>query len=322
MNMFWTIYKNLEKELIELSNKIYFCDKQDSVYSIHISDLLIRTSVEIEALSKELYKLAGGNMTPVDDEGNERDLFFDSDCIQYLDINWRITKKRVNVVSPNFYFTKTENIVLHPLKNCNKRGMGRWKKAYQAVKHDRVESLSAGNIANLIRAMATLYLLNIYYRNEKYDVGTVMNTVPFDTRMGSDIFSVSLAHAERCRFAAYMSDESIETSVRAELDSAVLIQKYTDDAFKLLHRTMIEYNNDARDRLLNSPEVVQFYLAHPDYKVKSLLSLAQDAGGVELVKRMMQGQSILSSIPKANMEVVLYKGQKIYPVLENDETLN
>lgn len=317
--MFWTIYKNLEKELIELSNNIHFCDKQDTVYSIHISDLLIRTSVEIEALSKELYKLAGGNMTPVGDNGDVRDLFFDSDCIQYLDINWKITKKCVNVVCPNFYFSKTENLVLHPLKNCNKRGMGRWKKAYQAVKHDRVESLSAGNIANLIRAMASLYLLNIYYRNEKYDVGTLMNTMPFDTRMGSDIFSVSLAHAEKCHFTTCMSDESIVETVRDELDSAVIVQKYTDEAFKSLHRTMIEYNNSAKERLINSPEVKEFLNENPEYKFKSLLSLARDAGGESLAQKMMQGQSILSSIPKANMEVVLFKGQQLYPVLNDDE---
>lgn len=30
MNLYWSIYKNLERELIELSNKIYFCDKQDN----------------------------------------------------------------------------------------------------------------------------------------------------------------------------------------------------------------------------------------------------------------------------------------------------
>lgn len=86
--MFWVIYKNLEKEVIELANKLHFCDNQENMYSIYISDLLIRTAVEIEALSKELYKSAGGNMNPVDTEGNERDLMFDSDCIQFLDQKW------------------------------------------------------------------------------------------------------------------------------------------------------------------------------------------------------------------------------------------
>lgn len=315
MNMFWSIYKNLEKELLDLSNRIHFCDTQDSVYSIHISDLLIRTSVEIEALSKELYKLSGGDMTPKDNDGSERDLFFDSDCIQLLDMNWHITKKRVSVVAPTFYFTKQENLILQPLKNCNKRGNGRWKKAYQAVKHDRLESLSAGNIANLIRAMAALYILNLYYRDEKYDVGTVMNTVPFDTRMGSDVFSATLAHAEKCRFAEEMSDDGIDDAVKAELEHAVYVQKYTDDAFELLHKTMMEYNDSARDMLIHSPEVAQFLGANPDYKYTSLLTLAKDAGGEALANKMMKGQSVLKSIPQANMEVVLNKVQPIYPVL-------
>lgn len=125
VNLFWNIYKNLENELIALSNNIFFCDEQDLVYSIHISDLLIRTAVEIEAISKELYKIAGGNMSPVDADGKQRDLFFDSDCIQFLDIKWKITKKIVNVVSPNFFFKKEENLVLRPLKDCNKQGKGR-----------------------------------------------------------------------------------------------------------------------------------------------------------------------------------------------------
>lgn len=317
MNMFWTIYKNLEKELLALANDIHFCDTQDSVYSVHISDLLIRTSVEIEAISKELYKTAGGNMTPLDDQGNERDLFFDSDCIQYLDLNWHITKKCVNVVAPNFYYTKKENLILQPLKNCNKRGSGRWKKAYQAVKHNRIESLSAGNIANLIRAMAALYILNLYYRNEKYDAGTFMNTTPFDTRMGSDIFSASLAHAEKCRFSKEMSDENIDDSVKAELDSAIYVQKYTDEAFRLLHQTMVEYHTSASDILIHSPEVAQFLAENPEYKCTSLLTLAHDAGGDILTRKMMHGQSVLKSIPKANMEVILYKAQPIYPVLTN-----
>lgn len=313
MNMFWTIYKNLEKELIELSNNIHFCDKQASVYSVHISDLLIRTSVEIEALSKELYKLAGGNMAPLDDEGKPRDLFFDSDCIQYLDINWEITKKKVSVVSPHFYFTETENLVLRPLKDCNKRGNGRWKKAYQAVKHNRIESLSTGNIANLIRAMAALYILNLYYRNETYCLGTPINTAPFDCRMGSDIFSVFIAHAEQYNFENYSGDDSTEDAVKSQLDSSILIQKYTDESFEILRNSLKKYNIEAKERLIHSPEALQFIATHPDYKIKSLLSFAQDIGGEDFVNHLLHGQQIISDIHKTQIEVVLNKGQQIYP---------
>jgi len=46
-NLYWSVYKNLEKEVLELSNQIHIDDEQLNVYSIKISELLIRCSVEI-----------------------------------------------------------------------------------------------------------------------------------------------------------------------------------------------------------------------------------------------------------------------------------
>lgn len=312
MNLFWMVYKNLEDEVLELSKKIHFCDGQDNVYSIFISDLLIRTAVEIEALSKELYKIAGGDMNPVDEDGNVRDLFFDTDCIQYLDINWSITKKCVNVVSPNFFFTKKENLVLYPLKNCNKRGSGRWKKAYQSVKHNRIECLNAGNIANLIRAMAALYLLNVYYRDEIHAIGTRIEEIPFDARMGSKLFSVSVAHAEEYDFDKQNGDESIVDAVKMELPSSTLIQKYTDESYELLCRSMKTYSEEAKERLSKSPEVAQFIINNPEYKYKGLLAFATDVGGSSFANQLLKGQEIIKDIYKSDMIIVLNKGQSIY----------
>lgn len=315
MNLYWPIYKNLEQKLLELSEFIHFSDDQENVYSLSISNLLIRTAVEIESLAKELYKLTGGNMTPVDESGKSRTLYFDQDCIQHLDVNWNITKKVVYVVTPAFYFTQQENLILKPLKNCDKPSKGRWKKAYQAIKHNRVESMRAGNIGNLIRAMAALYILNIYYRDEKFDIGTIAKSEPLDARLGSEIFSVSLAHAEKCRFAEEMSDEGIDDAVKRELDSSIYIQKYTDDAFEKLNRDMVEYNKHAGKILIEAPEVGAFLASNPDYKVSNLIALARDAGGSQLVDKIMRGQSILGSLPTAKMEAVLNKMQQIYPTL-------
>ena len=55
INLYWPIYKNLEREFIELSNWIHIDDNQLSIYSVKISELLIRCSVEIESISKDLY---------------------------------------------------------------------------------------------------------------------------------------------------------------------------------------------------------------------------------------------------------------------------
>ena len=198
-------------------------------------------------------------------------------------------------------------MVLRPLKDCNKRGSGRWKKAYQAVKHNRVESLAA------------LYLLNLYYRKERYDVGTRMNTIPFDTRMGSDIFSVSLAHAEEYDFDKQVGDEGSIEAVRMEILTSVLIQEYTDESYKMICNSLKKYNEESKERLLQSPETIQFIKDNPEYKIKSLLSFAKDVGGTEFTNRMLSGQGIVRDIYKTNMEVILNKGQQIYPTFSETE---
>ena len=144
-----------------------------------------------------------------------------------------------------------------------------------------------------------------------------MNTVSFDSRMGSDIFSIKLVHAEQCRLDVNMSDKSIDNVTKEELDSAIYVQKFTNEAFKLLHQSMMEYSTSAKERLANSIEVVQFLTDNPDYKAENLLSLAKDAGGEPLVKAILKGQSIRKTLLKADMEAILYKAQPIYPTLIN-----
>ena len=71
--LFWNAYKRLEKEVLALSEVIHFDDHQRSVYSSKIGDLLVRSVIEIESLSKVLFDAEGG-IRPSD-----RDLYFDTD---------------------------------------------------------------------------------------------------------------------------------------------------------------------------------------------------------------------------------------------------
>jgi len=187
-NIYWSIYKNLEREIIDLANLVHFDDKQLTVYSIKISELLIRTVVEIESISKELYFMNGG--TKPDDSK----LFFDTDCIDLLEKKWLLSKKVILVSSSNFYFTKEENRILKPLYKANKRGSSSsdWQKSYQSVKHNRAKNLAKGTISNLIRAMAGLFLLNIYYKDLQYDLEKDATGTNFDNGLGSAIFSCKI----------------------------------------------------------------------------------------------------------------------------------
>lgn len=95
----------LEKEFLKLADYIHFSDDQLGTYSMFIADLIVRCSVEIEALSKELYCMLGGNMSPTDLQGNARDLYFDTDCLDLLEQKRVISKKQIMVSTINFYFT-------------------------------------------------------------------------------------------------------------------------------------------------------------------------------------------------------------------------
>ncbi len=160
-NLYWNVYKNLERELIALSEVIHIDDTQLDVYSMKIADLLVRVAVKIESISKELYFMQGGT------KPDDNNLFFDTDCLKLLDDNWQLSKKTVMVTSPAFDFKKDENIRLTPLYKAHKRGTSssKWQHAYQAVKHNRAKDMKKGNLRNFISALATLYILNLYYND-------------------------------------------------------------------------------------------------------------------------------------------------------------
>lgn len=199
-DIFWQTYLNLEKEAIEVSKYIFFtdevlennksgiviqsCDTQLKTFSPYIADLLVRCCVQIEAVSKELYFNNGGTKPRGD-----KDLFFDEDCLKLIDKKWQTHKKIVMVVAPFFNFTKDENRILKPLREAHKRQGTYWEKAYQAVKHDRYSSLQKGNVKAFIHALAALYLLNIYYRNDSW-VTKYQDISKIDYSLGSSIFAV------------------------------------------------------------------------------------------------------------------------------------
>ena len=164
-NLYWPMYQRLEQELINLSEFIYIDDKQLPVYSIKLAELLMRCSMEIESISKEMYSQYASKF-PKDCEP-----YFDTDCINLLESKWKLGSKKVIISHQNFFLSDQKRNIF-PLRKANKRGSSgsKWKQAYQAIKHNRTKNMSRANIENLLTAMAALYLLNIYYMNKEFNV--------------------------------------------------------------------------------------------------------------------------------------------------------
>ncbi len=316
-NLYWPVYKNLEKEFLKLADYIHISDDQTSIYSMHIADLIVRCSVEIEALSKELYSSLGGNMTPTDTNGDVRDLYFDTDCLDLLEQKWHISKKEITVSAINLYLTEEKHRLLLPLHKANKRGTSgsKWKQAYQAVKHDRRNSLKKATIENLLHAMGALYILNLYYMDERTDIGRVyLSDHNFDNRAGSEIFSAHCCHATCIAMAYHMDDSCISPPLGDELERSIYIIKYDDKSFREMHKNFCLDFQITEQRFNNSPEIAKFLSEHPEYKDKSINEICLAAGGDSLLMRIVCMQHSMGE-RSTRMEALLNKHSGIYPEL-------
>lgn len=234
--LFWQVYMNLERDFLSLADTIYLNDVQQNVYSMRIADLLVRTVIEIEALSKELYLANGGEVV------KDAKMFFDTVCLNHLNNLWKLEEKVVLVVSPAIYFEDEGNKILKPLCGANIRGdkSADWKKAYQAVKHNRVKDISEGSIKHLLHGLAALYVLNLYYRNESIKDITLDDMTSVNPSFGSSLFAVKIhklidpkvdgPYQKRCDYdqCVYIEDYEQRSMKNTMKSTSAMRKKYND----------------------------------------------------------------------------------------------
>lgn len=319
INLYWPIYRNLEKEVVELSNQIHFDDKQLDVYSVKISELLIRCVVEVESIAKELY-LKNGGETPID-----RDLYFDSDCLNLLEEKWNLSKKIIIISSANFYFQLEENKVLTPLKKANKRGTSSadWEKGYQAVKHNRTANLSKGNIKNLLRAMGALFLLNLYHRTDVID-STGSNSTNFADNL-SELFNIKVHKwcGEKNEKDSYLK--------QSDFDECTYLIKWTNEYKNKWSEFTTEQEKNLNEIIFNHPKVKQHinenliengeikqtefssFIQNRDYF--KLFDMKKEYGNMINTAMLMASQKLSFDWKKPQQyEAVLNMNQQIYPL--------
>ena len=125
------------------------------------------------------------------------------------------------------------------------------------------------SIENLLHAMGALYILNLYYKDEIFDIGRVyMGNKEFDNRVGSDVFSVFNYNATSLSMAVRMDDSCIAQQPDNDLDKSIYIVKYDDKSFKEMHKNFCLDNESASNNFKNSPEIIGFLKQNPDYKVE------------------------------------------------------
>lgn len=231
-NLYWNIYQRLEQELIELSDVVFIDDIQLNVYSMRIADLLMRTCVEIEAISKRLYIDNGGKVI------DEKKMYFDKVCIDFLESKWSLSKKVVFVTCPTLYFKDDSNKLLTPLLHANIFGPNSadWAVAYQAIKHSRINNLSQGNIKLFIRSLAALYILNLYLRQQIIDLDRDPNGSEVDWGLGSKVFSVKI-HPDSSGI-----EDDYKYVKKEDYDECIYLSRKTDETNRKAVEAMKKLN--------------------------------------------------------------------------------
>ncbi len=312
INLFWSVYKNLENELLTLTKYIHFSDKQLTVYSMHIGDLIVRCAIEIEAISKALYEQLGGNMSPVDSDGNNRDLYFDTDCIELLEQQWHLSQKKLSITSISAYFEDEDNLFICPLKKANKRGTSgcKWKQAYQAIKHNRLESLKMATLGNLINALGALYILNLYYKSDVYELNN--SGTNFDDRVGSSFFSVLCYHATGLTMSYDMDDNNIWTSSKFGLEESLYVMRYTEESYINMHKAFC-LDAEITEQNFTKSTIIQNYLKeHPESAGKNITQICIEAGGDNLLMSIVSFKHTRKE-RSSKVEAIINKHGYIYP---------
>lgn len=198
-----------------------FRDGQLDVYSSEIIDLILRAAAEIESIAKELYFAESGT---TDDRTKIK---FDRHALTDLIGRWNLDAKVVILSSPNMFFTTSE---IRPLEYNSKNGWDEdsweWNTvSYQPLKHNRAASMNVGNLKYLIRIMAALYLLNLYFRNEEYDSADHAGT-NLPAGLGSRLFSVDVDSVGWSGGGKYLPTEKYDRSCYLVLPTDKYLREY------------------------------------------------------------------------------------------------
>ena len=183
-NYYLPIYQQIEREVIDLTAFIFFSDEQITLYSLKIADLIIRCSIEVESIAKDIYRR---------DTGKEPDK--PGTAIMYLENTWTVSQKALRIVSPYTHFKSSFQPSFAPF-NYEDKSSDDYLSTYNAIKHDRVKNIDKANINILIRVLGALYILNLYYGNERFFLDDDRYGSKINTSFSSEIFAFYVAPLE------------------------------------------------------------------------------------------------------------------------------
>ncbi|MCL1603980.1 hypothetical protein M3084_08975 [Succinatimonas hippei] len=273
VNYYLTSYQMVEEDFLKIIHYIYVNDEQISVCSIPLADVILRTAVYIESISKELYEKVAGQQL---DEKKQKRLKFDVDCLRRINDEWKLEYKEISVISQNLFLTDKSRLLLRPLQNAHilaSKGGAAWNVAYQALKHNQIANIKKATVENALNILGALYILCIYYSlldcdNQKFSV--------FDARCGSKLFSAHFETAIIDGFGNSFKNFYNLNLTEEELKKSIFLVKFPDSELNKAFEAYKEALTYSYYNCLTNPVIQQYIKTHPD-EIKNINPCISDA---------------------------------------------
>ena len=137
-------------------------------------------------------------------------------------------------------------------KNTTKTGGTKltysWNNAYQNLKHDREARFSFASVHNLNSGLAALFALNLYFRNDVFDVGKDHTASSLD--FGSDVFSVVVS-------ASGSWDMNGVLNKSENFDDCIYYTDREPNYAQKFDEQMAKFNSAVNEQVLQHPKVLE-----------------------------------------------------------------
>ena len=149
---YWSYYLSIERMLEDTRRFVAASDENKNTYSDEFAKIILLSCSEIDSILKIICKLKG--VEKKDSEYNMK---------VYVQVLSEVKNIREMAYSPDLStYINEKSLIAYPFKemdNYKKYGGLEWWSAYQALKHNRLESATVGNLYNAVSSVVAHYIL-------------------------------------------------------------------------------------------------------------------------------------------------------------------
>ena len=175
----WYRYKSLEEEFLSATKYFPFVKAHREIWSEFFSDFLTKTGNSIDSFFRNMLKdktTSSSNYSHVAGlitSGRKRDINFFRDM---FDPMYSLSGAGVSIAYGLTFYDRN----LRPFKEFEHKQVPAWWKAYNHVKHTWFDCVEEATLANVVSALAGLFLLNVLNTSSRLYLIRHQNVIRWD----------------------------------------------------------------------------------------------------------------------------------------------